>query len=453
MKIIIAGDGKVGVSLTRKLSQENHDITLIDSNQSVLDTNVERFDVMAVQGNCASMAVLRQAGIMDAGLLIAAASADEINLLFCLTAHGMNPKLHTIARIRNPEYEEQIYTMREKFALSLTVNPEKQAAAEIERQIKYPGFLHRDTFAKGRVEIVELRIDPGSKLCDVRLNELNTIVKCKVLVCVVKRNGQAVIPDGNFCLKTGDRILVTAPAKELTLLLKNLGIIAHKAKRAILCGGGHVSYYLAQNLIRSGIQVEIIEQNRERCRELANSLPEATIVCGDASNQFLLESENVEHSDALVTATGLDEMNMIVSLYGKNVGVPQIITKVSHVENSNIQDSLDLGCVICPKELCCDSIVRYVRALQNKTGAALTVHALADGKAEAMEFLVDEKTMHLGIPLKELTLRKNVLVACISRKNMTEFPNGNSVFEMGDIVIVVSSGDVVLQQLNDIFSV
>lgn len=453
MKIIIAGDGKVGLSLTKKLSQENHDITLIDSNKNVLDSSMERFDVMAVHGNCAAMAVLRQADVKNADLLVAATSADEINLLCCLTAHGMNPSLHTIARIRNPEYNDQIYNMREKFALSLTVNPERQAAAEIERQIKYPGFLHRDTFAKGRVEIVELRLDEDSKLCNVHLNELNNIIKCKILVCAVKRNGRVEIPDGNFLLQEGDRMLVTAPARELTLLLKNLGIIAHKAKRVLICGGGHVSFYLAQGLIRSGVQVEIIEQNRDRCTELANLLPEASIVCGDASNQFLLEGEDIEHCDALVTATGLDEMNMIVSLYGNNIGIPQIITKVSHVENSSVQDSLNLGCVVCPKELCCDSIVRYVRALQNKTGAALTVHAIADGKAEAMEFIADEETMHLGEPLKNLRLQKNVLIACITRGNQTEFPNGESAFQKGDTIIVVSGEDVVLQKLNDIFSV
>ena len=216
MKIIIAGDGKVGSLLARQLSTEGYDLTLIDSNPKVLKSSEERYDIMAVQGNCASMDVLLQAGIRETDLLIAVTGADEINLLCCMTAHGINPKLHTIARISNPEYTDQIYTMRNLFALSLVVNPERQAAVEIDRLLKYPGFLKRDTFAKGRVEIVELRVEEGYKLCNIPLNDLYSIVKCKVLVCAVLRNGKAIAPEGKFILKAGDRRVVTAPTNNLT---------------------------------------------------------------------------------------------------------------------------------------------------------------------------------------------------------------------------------------------
>lgn len=451
MKIIIAGDGKVGRSLTRKLSGEGHDLTLIDSNQSVIENSVDQYDVMAVQGNCASMQVLSDAGVRKADLLIAVTSADEINLLCCMTAHGMNPNIHTIARIRNPEYSQQIYAMQDVFALSMVVNPERQTAHEIERLLKYPGFLRRDTFAKGRVEIVELRIEENSKICDVALNDLEGIVKCKVLVCAVRRNGVVAIPDGNYVLREGDRIFVTAPTNVLTTLLKNLGIITHKVKRVILCGGGRISYYLAQLLEKSGITVQLIEQDRDRCVELSYALPSVCVIHGDASNEFLLESEGINLSDAVVTLTGLDEMNMIISLYAQKRGVYQTITKVGHMENSSIQDSLSLGSVVCPKELCCNDIVRYVRAMQNKTGAAQTVHAIADGQAEAMEFVVDETFSRCGIPLKDLKTKKNVLIVSIARKNQTELPNGDSVLEAGDTVIVVASGDSVICRFEDIF--
>ena len=328
MKIIIAGDGKMGATLARQLSAEGDDLTLIDSNPKVLESSEERYDVMVVQGNCASMDVLMQAGVKEANLLIAVAGADEINLLCCMTAHGLNPKLHTIARVRNPEYTDQIYGMRDMFALSMVVNPEKQAATEMARLLRYPGFLKRDTFAKGRVEIVELRLDEHSKLCNVALNDMNSIVKCKILVCAVLRNGTAVAPDGNFVLREGDRIFVTAPADTLTMLLKNLGIITHKVKRVILCGGGRVSYYLAKQLKNSGIGVQLIERDLERCNQLAAMLPEACIIHGDASSQFLLESEGIADCDALVTLTGLDELNMVVSIYGTSCGVPQVITKL-----------------------------------------------------------------------------------------------------------------------------
>ena len=293
MKIIIAGDGKMGAILTRQLSSEDNDLTLIDSNPQVLVSSEERYDVMVVQGNCASMEVLLQAGVKEAKLLIAVTGADEINLLCCMTAHGLNQELHTIARVRNPEYTDQIYAMRNMFALSMAVNPERQAATEIERLLKYPGFLKRDVFTKGRVEIVELRVDEDSKLCNVALNDMYGIVKCKILVCAVLRNGNAVAPNGSFVLRKGDRIFVTASTDMLTVLLKNLGIITHKVKRVVICGGGRISFYLAKLLQNSGVNVQIIEQNQERCSQLAAVLPSACITQGDASSQFLLESEGV----------------------------------------------------------------------------------------------------------------------------------------------------------------
>lgn len=451
MKILIAGDGKVGASLTRELSAAGYDITLIDSKQNVLDSSIERFDVMAIRGNCASMEILEEAGVREADLLIAVTSADEVNLLSCLTAHGMNPNIHTIARIRNPEYSEQIYRMRGTFALSLAVNPEKQAAIEIEHLLKYPGFLKRDTFAKGRLEVVELRINEDSKLKDLALNDLNSVAGCKVLVCVVLRKGKAIAPDGNFVLKEGDRIFVTAPTDNLTILLKNLGIITHKVRRVMICGGGKVSYYLAKQLQRSGMIVQIIEQDYDKCLDLAKRLPEASIIHGDASNQALLESEGIEDCDALITMTGMDEQNIIISLYGKNCGVPQVITKVGHLDHTRIIENLPLGSIVSPKELCTNAIVRYVRAMHNQAGAAISVHGIADGQAEALEFLVEKDTRYCGVPLKNIETKKNILIAGISHKAQTEVPNGDSCFEVGDTVVVVSGRDEVLYQLEDIF--
>lgn len=451
MKIIIAGDGKVGSTLTRQLSSEGYDLTLIDANPQVLENSSEQYDIMTIHGNCASMDVLLQAGVKETDLLIAATSADEINLLCCLTAHGINPNLHTIARIRNPEYSEQIYKMRNIFALSLAVNPEKQAAVEIERLIKYPGFLKRETFAKGRVEIVELRVDAASKLCNVALSDMDGIVKCNVLVCTVLRDGTAIAPDGNFVLREGDRIFVTAPTNELATLLNNLGIIRHRAKRVILCGGGRVSYYLAERLVKSGITVQIIEQDYDKCLKLAEQLPMACVIHGDASNEQLLESEGISDTDVVVTLTGVDELNIIISLYGKSCGVPQVITKLGRMGNRDILNNLSLGSTISPKELCCNNIVRYVRAIKNQTGAAVAVHTIADGQAEAVEFIVDNETLHCGEPLKSLKIKHNVLIVCITSGTILNIPNGDSSFKNGDTVIIVTSREEVVYRLNDIF--
>ena len=451
MKIIIAGDGKVGSTLTRQLVTEGHDITLIDARAEVLEVSEDRYDVMAVQGNCASMDTLSRAGVEEADAVLVMTGADEVNLLCCAIAHAMNPKIHTIARIRNPEYKDQIYQMRNLFGLSMVINPERQAAIEMERLIKYPGFLKRDTFAKGKVEIVELRIKEDSKLRDVSLYGLGSVVKCKILVCAVLRNGKAIIPDGNFVLQAGDRIFVTASTRELTIFLKNMGIITHKAKRVILCGGGRLSYYLAQLLVRDGIMVEIIEQDYERCLSLANQLPEVTVVHGDASSEFLLDREGIAECDALVTLTGVDEMNIITSLFGNSRKVPQIITKLGRLSNNSILDTLSVGSTISPKELCCNDIVRYIRAIRNQTGAAQAVNAIADGQAEAIEFIVDEHTKHCEEPLKKVKLKKNIRIAGINKLNSFEIANGDSFYSKGDRVIIVTGRDEVIYQLNDIF--
>ena len=453
MNIIIAGDGKVGTMLTRQLSSEGHDITVIDSDAAVLQRSVERYDVISVHGNCASMSVLQQAGVKDADLLIAATGADEVNLLCCTTAHALNPKLHTIARIRNPEYTEQIYRMRNVFGLSMVINPENQAATEIDRLLKYPGFLRRDTFAKGKTEIVELRVDSGSKLCNVRLMDLRSIVKCQVLVCAVLRDGSAIAPRGDFVLREGDRIFVTALSQNLTTLLKNLGLLTRRVRNVTICGGGRISYYLATRLKKSGISVRIIEKDYDRCHMLSELLPEAEIIHGNVREQDLLESEGVAQTDALVSLTGMDELNMIVSLYGTSRNVPQVITKLSYEGNSSAFGNLSLGSVICPKELVCSNIVRYVRAMENQTGAAISVHTIADGQVEALEFLVDEHARNCGKPLKEFKLKPNILVVSISHGANTEIPNGDSVFQKGDIVVVVDSNSrEVIRQFNDIFA-
>lgn len=451
MKIIIAGDGKVGATLTRQLSLEGNDLTLIDSNPRVLDSSIEQYDILTVTGNCATMDVLRRANVEEAELLIAATSADEINLLCCMTAHAINPALHTIARIRNPEYTEQIYQMRDVFALSLIVNPERQAAIEMERLLSFPGFLRRDSFARGRLEIVELRVDAASKLNRVALHELNTIIKCKVLICTVLRSGTVIMPRGDFILREGDRIFVTAPTEALATLLKNLGIITHRVNRVILAGGGRISYYLAQQLQKRGIQTTIIEKDPQRCVELAELLPRVTVIHGDASDPQVLESEGLRETNALVSLTGIDEMNLLISLYATNLGVPQVITKLGRLDNSNILDNLAIGSVVSPKELCCANIVRFARALQNQTGAAVSVHSIANGQAEAVEFRVDEQTPHCGEPLKAIRLRKNVLLAGISHGGRTEIPNGDSVFHIGDTLIIVVTADTVIHHLNEIF--
>lgn len=451
MKILIAGGGKVGEALIKQLVEEKNDVTVIDSNAKKLERLTEQYDIIAVQGNGASIQTLKQAGAEQADLMIVATGSDEINLLCTMTAHGLNPSIHTIARIRNPEYAEQAYSMKEIFGLSLAFNPERQAALEIERLLKFPGFLKRDSFAKGRVEIVELKIDAASKLCGVPLITMYSIVKCRALVCAVLRNGDVVIPGGNFTLQAGDRIFVTAARRELSLLLKNLGIVTHKVRRIIVAGGGSVSYYLAEALENDRIGVTVIERDADRCQKLAELLPHANIIHGNSADQDLLESEGLSKCDALVTLLDSDEQNVIVSMFGNSQNVPQIITKLDRMDDAKILDSLPVGSIICPKRLSSNIILRYVRAMQARTGGALTIHTIADGQAEALEFSVDENTPYCGVPLKDLKLKKNLLIACINRGSSAVIPRGDSAFLPGDSVVVVTEKTNLILHLGDIF--
>ena len=395
MRIIIAGDGKVGLALTRLLSQEGHDLVTIDSNRAVLERDMQQFDVMTVVGNCATMATLNEAKVQQAEVLIAATSADEINLLCCLTARKMNPTLHTIARVRSPEYREQLYMMRGEFGLSLIINPEREAAKEIFRLLQLPGFLKRETFAKGRVEIVELRVLERSPLENVILNHLPHVLGCKVLVCAVIRDGHALIPSGDTMLRRGD----------------------------------------------------------QRSEQLAQMLPEAAIICADGANQEILEAEGLNETDALVTLTGIDEQNIITSMVGNAKGVPHIVTKVNRIMTTGMVETLPIGSVVSPKELCSANIVQYVRAMQPQTGAAVTLHRIADGRAEALEFIVNKQSKYIGEPLKNLRLRlkKNILISCITHHGNTVIPDGESYYQLGDTVIVVTTREQPVLQFNDIF--
>ncbi len=451
LKIIIVGDGKIGSTLARQLSAEGCDIILVDMDAKVLESSLQKYDIMTIAGNGATMETLKQADVVNANVLIAVTTSDEINLLSCLTAHKLNADIHTIARIRNPEYTEQAYLMRDIFGLSLIINPERQYAREISHLIRYPGFLKRDSFAKGRVEIVEVMIDESSLLCQRKLSELHSIINCKVLVCAVLRDGRAIIPAGDFVLKANDKIFVTAASNELSTLLKNLNIITHKAKTVIVAGGGTDSYYLAESLKNSGISVKIIEQNHDRCLQLATLLPWVEIIHGDATNQQLLEEEGISNCDVFVSLTGVDELNMFTSLFASTLNVPQIITKIGRIENPKMLSSLMLGSVVSPKELSCYNIVRYVRAIQNKQGAANAIHLIADGQVEAIEFIIDESVQNCSIPFKNLKIRKNVLIVCITNGTSTQIPNGESSYKKGDTVIVVAGSGVIIRQFNDIF--
>jgi trk system potassium uptake protein TrkA len=451
VRIITVGDGKVGLAITAQLSREGHDLLVIDSNENVLKDSVAAYDVQVIQGNGASLPILREAGAGTADLLIAATSGDELNMLTCILAKRLGAK-HTIARVRNPEYSEQLVMLREELGLSMAVNPELAAAREAYNILQFPSFISRDSFAKGRVVIVELKIAKGSKLCELPLRRLYTVVDAAVLVCAVERKGQAFIPNGDFILRENDTIYVTAASNHLIKLIAALDLARRRTRNVMIIGGSRIAYYLASMLLQNGVAVKIIERNASRCRELADSLPKAMVIEGDGNRQSLLLEEGLKEMDALVTLTDLDEQNIFLSLYGAHIGVPKNITKVNQTEYSDVIHAMGVESVISPKMLTATEIVRYVRAMAETVGGSvITMHEMVGGKVQALEFLASEKTRYLGKTLLETPVRKNILVACIMRKNRPLIPKGDDCIQKDDTVIVVATGDRAIVDLNDIF--
>ena len=451
MKIVVVGGGRVGFVIADQLTKEGHDIVLVDNDREVVQQLSDSLDIMVMYGNGATLAVQREADVEHSDLLIAATSSDELNMVCCMLARKLGCP-NTICRVRNPEYSEQAYLMSKEMGLSMIINPEWTAARAIFRLMQIPGFLKRDSFAKGRVEIVELVIKAGSPFEGATLMELPKRLKLRILVCAIERDGDALIPTGNFQLQVGDKIYVSAATAELAKLMETIGKRERKTKNAMIIGGGRTAYYLADMLLKTGTRVKIIEKRKETCLSLAEQLPKATIVHGDGSSQALLKAENIELMDTVVTMTDIDEQNLILSLFADHIGVRQVITKVDSTEHNELFRDKGVDCVVSPKPICAQAIIHYVRCMQNIDGSAVqTVHYLVDGKVEALEFRVKDTAKYLKKPLRDLKLKDGLLIACINRMGEIIIPSGNDTIEVGDTVIVVGKANRYIVDLNDVF--
>jgi len=451
MDIVIVGDGKVGYTLAEQLNKEGHDITIIDNRADILNSTLEMLDVMGVRGNGASMEVQMEAGVPSADLLIAATSGDEVNMLCCLTAKMLGAK-RTIARVRNPEYSTQLQMLKEPLGLSMVINPELESAREIARVVKFPPALKIETFSKGRVELIEFKLLEHMPIVGKSLMEMPQIIDSNVLICAVDRGGAVIIPRGSFVLEAGDRIHITGAARQITSFLSQIGGIHLKVRSLMLVGGGRIAYYLAKMLDVKAFRIKIIEKNRERCDELCDLLPNATIIHGDGSDIDVLESEGIEEADAFVALTNIDEENLIMSMVANEKKVPKIITKTGRFDNLSILEKLGIDTVINPKMTTTNHIIQYVRAVQNSVhfNNIKTLYKIVNGKAEATEFTATSDTAHLNVRLDQLHLKRNLLLAVIVRDGKVIIPHGEDVIKEGDSVIVLTN-EHKLSCLNNIF--
>ncbi len=450
MKIIVAGSGKIGSTLISSLVNEGHNVVVIDNDPQVIEAVTTTNDVMGVCGNCADTDVLEEAGAKDAELLIAVAGSDEFNMLSCFIAKKMGTK-NAIARVRNPEYNDKsLGIMKQHLELSMIINPELVAARELFHSLKLPSASKVETFSVRNFEMIEQILKPGSPLDGVTLSELRSRYKAKFLVCAVKRGDEAYIPDGNFVLKSGDRIGLTASQSEIVKLLKEMGVVSTKAKNVMILGASRTAFYLAKRLCMSGSKVTLIEKNQKLCEEFSEMLPKATIICGDGSDQELLLEEGLLSADAFVALTGMDEQNMLISSYASSKGVPKVIAKVNRDSLIPLAEHWGLDTVVTPKKLISNVILQYVRALQNSEGSSVeTLYKLMDDKVEALEFNVKPDLELLNKPFKELSLKKNTLVAGIIRERKIIIPSGEDCFMAGDKVIVLAANQR-LNKLSDI---
>lgn len=449
MKIIVIGDGKVGTAIISHICKEGHDVCVVDANPKVVEEMVNKYDVMGITGNGASYEILNSAGAGRADLVIASTSSDEVNILTCMIAKKLGARA-TVARVRSYEYNSQKEQLAKDFGIDFTINPEDEASKEIYKVISFPEANRVDTFANGKVDLIELYIPESNQLIGKKLLEIQKIYGVKVLVCAVSRGNEVIIPDGNFVFCAKDKINITARRGELKTFLNKLGLIESKIKSVLIIGGGRISHYLAEDLLKNKLDVKIIEKDYKRCLELSDLLPGASIIHGDGTDQTVLNDEGINDCDCLVALTGIDEENIIISMYANKLDVQKIVAKVNNPSFASLMESIGVASVISPKDITATRMLRYIRATNNARGNnILTLYKIVNGEVEAIEFIAKENHKMLNVPLKDLKLKKKILIAGIIRNEQVIVPSGNDVIQMNDRVIVVSTNQY-LDDLSDI---
>ena len=428
MQIIIVGCGKVGSTIAEQLSAEGHDITIVDTDEAVVKALAARLDIMGVTGNGATHSVLEEAGIEDSDLLIAVTESDELNLLCCMVGKKAGAE-HTIARVRNPEYSQDIGFMKKELGLAMTINPEYAASTEMARLLRFPSAIEIDTFGRGRVELLEYKILDDNILVGKSLIDVGRNIKSDVLICAVERDDEVIIPNGSFVLQSGDIVSIVASTENAKDFFKKVGCSSSGVRDTMIVGGGTI-----------GIKVKIIEKSYERCEELSAMLPNAVIIHGDAADKDVLLEEGIEKCSSFVSLTGIDEENAFLSLYAKSVSHAKIVTKINRIAFDDIIEKFDLGSMIYPKHITAEYIVRYVRGLQNSVGSnnVEALYRIIHGKVEALEFYIREDSGMTGATLEALPIKEGVLVAGIIRDGKVMIPNGKSTLQRNDSVIIIT---------------
>ncbi len=438
MDIILVGCGKVGSALAQQLSNEGHSIVVIDTNPDKIRVITEELDVMGIVGNGSSIAVLSEAGMEGADVLIAVTGSDELNLLCCMFAKKAG-HCHAIARVRNPLYSHELEFIKQQLGISTIINPELTTAREISRLLRFPAASKIDTFAEGRVRLIKFELKDEHGLNGMPVRDIPNRLGCDILICAVERGNDVCIPDGSFTLQSGDTVSFLATHEKATAFFARLHLPTRPVRSAMIVGGGTIGYYLAKDLLAHSIPVRIIEQDLARCERLATDLPGATVLHGDGTDRQFLQSEGLSITESFVALTNMDEENVLLSLYAKKHSKAKLVAKVNRLDFDDILAGLDLGSVVYPKYMVCDFVIQYVRALQNAAGSNIkTMYRMLDDRVEALEFTVHEESAATANTLATLRLKRNLLVCCITRGNEVIIPRGGDRIRVGDSVIAVT---------------
>ena len=438
MKIIIVGCGKVGFTIASQLSSEDHDIVIIDPNAAVISSVTDELDIMGIVGNGVSHETLMEAGVKDADLVIAVTNSDEQNLICCLIARKAG-HCRTIARVRNPLYHKEVNTFMQEFGISSIINPEYLAADEISRIMQFPSAIKIDRFANGRVEMLHFKVGEDSELIDKPITYVRSNINQNILVASVSRNDQVIIPKGDFVFEENDKVTIVGKRNDAISFFRKLGLLKNRVGSALIAGGGKISYYLAKYLLASGVRVTIIEQKKERCEELSDMLPDAMVICGDATDQKILDEEGIKSAQGFVALTGLDEENIFMSIYAKEVNADiKTVTKINRITFKSVIDNLDLDTVINPGVIMAENIVRYARSMSRSLSSNVEkLYKLEDGKAEAVEFAIKDDASYTGVALSKLKFKKDTILACIYRNGSIIIPTGSDEIRKNDLVVFV----------------
>ena len=439
LKIIIVGCGKVGSTLVEILSKESNDITIIDKDAKSFETLINTFDIMGIEGNGASFKTQEEAGIKNADLMIAVTGSDELNLLCCTVAKQVGG-CATIARVRTPEYSREIQYLTDQLGLAMIINPEFEVAKEISRILCMPSALEVSSFAHGQAELIKFKIAEDSKLNQVRICDLSSIINTKILICAIERDDKVFIPSGNDRILSDDIISFVSPRRNVKDFFSQIGVRSSKVKDVMIIGGGKAAYYLSNILLNMGMSVKIIETDKKRCEELSILLPKAIIINGDGTNEELLKEEGIEKASSFIPLTGIDEENIILTLYAKQASKAKVITKINRINFRGVISKLDLGSIVYPRYITSEAIIAYVRAKKASINSNIeTLYHMYDGRVEAIEFQIGHSSAVTGKPLRELKLRDHLMVSFINRNGRIIFPSGNDTIEVGDTVMIVTT--------------